>query len=153
MSGSLLVCFASGLRSSADLPWRVPRRCNAQTDGLSGNARNRLISVLRFFFANTGSGCFVLHARMSLVCHHSHLAFRLLRVGALVDCRAVCGSTCAACLHSCSMPAWVHRMGWKPPCDQYIGGMFTIDMIAGERRKTFEIRGYSLGKSAGSTYS
>ena len=21
-------------------------------------------------------------------------------------------------------------MGWKPPCDQYIGGMFTIDMIA-----------------------
>jgi len=31
--------------------------------------------------------------------------------------------------------------------------MFTIDMIAGERRKTFEIRGYSLGKSAGSTYS
>ena len=51
------------------------------------------------------------------------------------------------------MSAWVHRMGWKPPCDQYIGGMFTIDMIAGERRKTFEIRGYSLGKSAGSTYS
>ena len=44
-------------------------------------------------------------------------------------------------------------MGWKPPCDQYIGGVFTIDMIAGKRRKTFEIRGYSLGKSAGSTYS
>ena len=38
-------------------------------------------------------------------------------------------------------------------CDHYIGGMFTIDMIAGERRKTFELCGYSLGKSAGSTYS
>jgi len=44
-------------------------------------------------------------------------------------------------------------MGWKPPCDQYIGGMFTIDMIMGKQHKTFEICGYSLGKSAGSTYS
>ena len=46
------------------MPWRVPRRCNAQTDGLSGNARNRLISVLRFFFANAGSG------RSCVACAH-----------------------------------------------------------------------------------
>ena len=46
------------------MPWRVPRKCNEHTDGLSGNARNRLVSVLRFFFANAGSG------RSCVACAH-----------------------------------------------------------------------------------